>query len=124
MQALVFPSFKNILQRLKRYLILNDGYNYTNPIKLLGMYQRLEDSKAKTLDMSAAQVNSIVVLRTDKDERFTVILRKPVEAKPEDMEISVFSPLGSALLGAQANDQCKVKVHGMQQTFTVTQIIN
>lgn len=124
MQALVFPSFKNILQRLKRYLILNDGYNYTNPIKLLGMYQRLEDSKTQNLDKSTAQVNSIVVLRTDKDERFSVILRKPVEAKPEDMEISVFSPLGSALLGTQANDKCKVKVHGMQQTFTVTQIIN
>ncbi len=124
MQALVFPSFKNILQRLKRYLILNDGYNYTNPIKLLGMYQRLEDSKAQTLDASTAQVNSIVVLRTDKDERFSVVLRKPAEAKPENMEISVFSPLGSALLGTQANDHCNVRVHGMQQTFTVTQIIN
>lgn len=124
MQALVFPSFKNMIQRLKRYLILNDGYNYTNPMKLLGMYQRLEDSKAQKRDKLTAHVNSIVVLRTDKDERFSVILRKPVEAKPEDMEISVFSPLGSALLGAQAQDQCKVKVHGLQQTFTVTQVIN
>lgn len=124
MQALVFPSFRNILQRLKRYLILNDGYNYTSPIKLLGMYQRLEDSKAQALDTSTTRVNSIVVLKTDKDERFSVILRKPIEAKPEIMEISVFSPLGTALLGAQANEQCKVTVHGMQQTFTVTQIIN
>lgn len=124
MQALVFPSFKNFLQRIKRYLILNDGYNYTNPIKLLGMYQRLEDSKAQKLDSSTAQVNSIVVLKTDKDERFTVVLKKPAEAKPEDMEISVFSPLGSALLGAKADDQCKVRVHGMEQAFTVTQIIN
>ena len=88
------------------------------------MYQRLEDSKAQALDTSTARVNSIVVLKTDKDERFSVILRKPIEAKPEIMEISVFSPLGTALLGAQANEQCKVTVHGMQQTFTVTQIIN
>lgn len=124
MQALVFPSFKNILQRLKRYLILNDGYNYTNPVKLLGMYQRLEDSKAQSLNKLTAQVNSIVVLKTEKNERFTVVLRKPIQAKPENMEISVFSPLGSALLGMQANEQCNVKVHGMQQKFTVSQIIN
>lgn len=124
MQALVFPSFKNILQRLKRYLILNDGYNYTNPIKLMGMYQRLEDSKAQKRDTLTARVNSIVVLRSEKDERFTVVLRKPIQAKPENMEISVFSPLGSALLGTRAGEQCTVKVHGIEQNFTVTQIIN
>src|SRR5690554_7100894 len=80
MQALVFPSFKNILQRIKRYLILNDGYNYTNPIKLLKMYQRLEDSKTQNLCSSTAQVDSIVVLKSEKGERFTVVLRKPEKA--------------------------------------------
>lgn len=124
MQTLVFPSFKNILQRIKRYLILNDGYNYTNPIKLLKMYQRFEDSKAQNLCSSSARVDSIVVLKSEKGERFTVVLRKPEKANVDDMEISVFSPLGTALLGAKANDERIVKVHGINQRFTVTQVIN
>lgn len=124
MQALVFPSFKNIFQRIKRYLLLNDGYNYTNPVELLSMYNHLEQIKAQGDQELGARANSIVVLETHQQERFSVVLKKPAEAKPGNMEISVFSPLGAALLGAQEGEQRTVRVHGMEQQFNVVQVIH
>lgn len=123
MQTYVHPSFKNLFQRIKRYLFLNDGYNYTNPMRLLSMYNRLEQLKTDKNTAILARTNSIVVLETDNQERFSVVLKKPAQAKPENMEISVFSPLGSAILGTQENDICQVQVHGLEQNFKVIQII-
>lgn len=123
MQTYVHPSFKNLFQRIKRYLFLNDGYNYTNPMRLLSMYNRLEQLKTDKNTTILARTNSIVVLETDNQERFSVVLKEPAQAKPENMEISVFSPLGSAILGTQENDICQVQVHGLEQNFKVIQII-
>ncbi|MFY9180345.1 MAG: GreA/GreB family elongation factor [Venatoribacter sp.] len=124
MLTFVFPSFKLFLQRLNRYLQLHDGFNYANPMKLLSMYDRLEESKNCNIDHNCARVGSIVVLQDDNQERFTVVLRKPADAKPELMEISVFSPLGSALLGLEQNQQATVSIAGTQQHFMVAQVIN
>ena len=119
-----FPSFKNLVHRFKRYLLLNDGYNYTNPVKLLSMYNRLEQSKAQDSDASGARINSILVLEDNQQQRFSVVLRKPADAKPENMEISVFSPLGAALLGAEESRTYSVSVHGSTHHFHVVQIIH
>lgn len=124
MQVLAFPSLRSLIHRFRRHLLLNDGYNYTNPIKLLSMYNRLEQSKAQGCDAEGARVNSILVLEDAQQTRFSVVLRKPAEAKPENMEISVFSPLGAALLGTQEGQKCSVTVHGLAQHFQVVQIIH
>lgn len=124
MLTIAFPSFKNLFQRIKRYLLLNDGYNYTNPMRLLSMYNTLEQMKEQDTHIAGARTNSIVVLETDNQERFSVVLKKPAEAKPENMEISVFSPLGAALMGAQEGSKRCVTIHGMEQQFKVIQIIH
>lgn len=123
MQALAFPTVRNVFQRFKRYLLLNDGYNYTNPLRLLSMYHHLEQIKDQCLDCGA-RTNSIVVLETDNQERFSVVLKKPAQAKPEHMEISVFSPLGAAILGANEGDIRTAKIHGLEQQFKVIQVIH
>lgn len=122
MQTYSIPTFKNLFQRLKRYLLLNDGYNYNNPMRLLSMYQRLEQVKSKD-DALVATLGSIVVLENEQQERFSVVLRKPAQANSEFMEISVFSPLGAAVLGRKENDTCTTEVANQVQHFKVIQII-
>lgn len=123
MQTYALPPIKNVFQRIKRYLLLNDGYNYTNPLKLLSMYNRLEQVKEQD-ENNTARTNSIVVVETDNQERFSIVLKKPAQAKPENMEISVFSPLGAAILGAQEGEIRSATFHGIQQNFKVVQIIH
>lgn len=123
MQTYALPPIKNVFQRIKRYLLLNDGYNYTNPVKLLSMYNRLEQVKEQD-QSNKARTNSIVVVETDNQERFSIVLKKPAQAKPENMEISVFSPLGAAILGAQEGEVRSAAFHGIQQNFKVVQIIH
>ncbi len=68
-------------------------------------------------------IGAIVTLRDlDMDEEFTYMMVSPEEANYEENKISIFAPIGKALLGHRVGEELKIKVPAGTLKYKVLKI--
>lgn len=118
-------SFRRIVDRLSRYFMAGEGYNYSSPLHLLSIFSRLERLNADAGASSRARPGSLLLLQILQTEETCIIrLVSPTEADPDRQQISVLSPLGASLLGMSPGDTCRVHILGSTYHFKLIGILD
>lgn len=93
------------LGRLERLIDKLDDSPFLNVDGLLNELNRADVVAPEDVPSDVVTMNSTVAFREDTSGReFTLTLVYPNQANSEDHKISVFAPVGSALLGMREGD--------------------
>ncbi len=81
--------------------------------------------KSDQLPENVVRLNSrVVVKETDKDKLFELVLVVPEKADIKEGKISVFAPIGTALIGFKEGAKIEWEVPSGNKTFNIIKVYN
>lgn len=123
---------KKIIVTERDYLLISNFINYNR--HMLSAYtldrlsKELEEARVvaeEKTPQGVIRLNSAVeLLENTLDKRLKIKFVLPSEADPRQQKISIFSPLGMALIGYQEGDVVEWELHGIVRQYQVLKVVN
>lgn len=106
-------------------LIFIDGLDRMNAAQLKMELRRAKLVKARELPDDVVRLNSRVTVKDgSKEKLIELVLVLPEKADIKQRRISVFAPIGTALIGFRKGDRVKWEVPAGKKTFTIMEVQN
>jgi regulator of nucleoside diphosphate kinase len=116
--------FRRFLDRMSHFFITGDSISLSRPLHLLSVFSRIEQLNQTTDAEPRARLGNLLLLEVRETQETCILeLVAPSAAAPDKQRISVFSPLGSALLGMKCGDTCNLGFMGHNLGFTLIKVI-
>jgi regulator of nucleoside diphosphate kinase len=81
--------------------------------------------KSEELPVDVVRLNSrVIVKEATKDKLIELVLVVPEKADIKEKKISVFAPIGTALIGFREGEMVKWEVPAGSKTFTIMKVYN
>ncbi len=116
-------KFQHLINKFYRYILANESISYSKPHQLLSIFSVLDNLKNQPLN----QVNMgdrVLVNFVDTNEKRLLTLVNADKTQDDENNISVLSPLGSALLGRSKDEYFSVNVFNRNIKCKVDYILN
>lgn len=123
---------KKIIITKRDYSLISDFISF-NPSKLSAytfsrLDRELKQARVVAEDKTPQGViqlySEVELLENTLDKRLKIKFVLPREADPRQHKISMFSPLGMALIGYQEGDVVEWELHGAIRQYQVLQVLN
>jgi len=115
---------RRFLDRMSQFFITGDSLSLCRPLHLLSVYCRIEQLNKAADAKSRARLGNLLLLEVVETHETCILeLVTPSAAAPDEQRISVFSPLGSALLGMKSGDTCSLGFMGHNLSFRLIKVI-
>ena len=109
---------------VKQGLVTNDS-DRKNVALLREEMKKATLVKGEDLPVDVVRLNSkVTVQEGSKDHLIELILVVPEKADIKERKISVFAPLGTALIGFRQGEKVKWSVPSGSKTFTIVKVCN
>lgn len=116
--------FRRLLDRMSQFFITGDSLSLCRPLHLLSVFSRIEQLNRAPDASARACLGDLLLLEVVETHETCVLeLVAPSAANPEQQRISVFSPLGSALLGMKSGDTCSLGFMGRNLSFRLIKVV-
>ncbi len=115
----------NTLNAYVKDLIPTGYFDRTNAARLLEELRKATVVERNDLPDDVVRLNSRVIVKEGgKNKLMELVLVVPEKANIKERKISVFAPLGTALIGFRQGEKVKWDVPAGNKTFTIMEVHN
>lgn len=101
------------------------AFDRKNLEDLKGELKKAKLVSSKNIPLDIVRLNSKVAIKSADDTKvMNVILVTPDKANIKEQKISIFAPIGTALIGFRKGQQINWEVPAGKKTFTILEVIN
>ncbi len=101
------------------------AFDRKNLEDLRGELRKAKLVSSDSIPLDIVRLNSKVAIKAEDDTRvMNVILVTPDKANIKEQKISIFAPIGTALIGFRKGQQINWEVPAGKKTFTILEVIN
>jgi regulator of nucleoside diphosphate kinase len=100
------------------------GFDRHNAEKLQAEIKKAKIVENNEFPSDVVRLNSIVKIRSDKNDIIQLTVVTPDRADIKDRRISVMAPIGTALIGFRQGQKVNWAVPAGKKTFTILEVIN
>ena len=101
------------------------AFDRKNAELLQGELNKAKLVKSEELPEDVVRLNSrVIVKETTKDKLIELVLVVPEKADIKNKRISIFAPIGTALIGFRQGEQVKWDVPAGRKTFKIMKVYN
>lgn len=101
------------------------AFDRKNLEDLRGELKKAKLVNSENIPIDIVRLNSKVAIRSAEDTKvMNVVLVTPDKANIKEQKISIFAPIGTALIGFRKGQQINWEVPAGKKTFTILEVIN
>ncbi|SFG55677.1 GreA/GreB family elongation factor [Neptunomonas qingdaonensis] len=123
MFAIPLSNYRYLINKLYRYILANDSLSYSKPYHLLSVFNVLDSLKNQSLNQANIG-DTVLISFVDTQEKLQLTLVNADKVTDDEKNISVLSPLGSALLGRSKGECFSVNILNSSIDCKLLKIVN
>lgn len=123
MFAIPLSNYRYLINKLYRYILANDSLSYSKPYHLLSVFNVLDSLKNQSLNQANIG-DTVLISFVDTQEKLQLTLVNADKVPGDEKNISVLSPLGSALLGRSKGECFSVNILNSSIDCKLLKIVN
>ncbi|WP_372739471.1 GreA/GreB family elongation factor [Neptunomonas sp.] len=123
MFAIPLSNYRYLINKLYRYILANDSLSYSKPYHLLSVFNVLDSLENQSLNQANIG-DTVLISFVDTQEKLQLTLVNADKVPGDEKNISVLSPLGSALLGRSKGECFSVNILNSSIDCKLLKIVN